>query len=112
MGRTFKRWKWPIGAASAIVVMVGLNAVKASPEFTAAQSVSSSTAMKQPEVQQGQSDGADQWMDRRERHGHRGGESFGGDAGSSGGWMGGGESGNSGNNSSDGGGFRSSTRTS
>jgi hypothetical protein len=111
--KRLKRWKWPLGAAGAILVVIGLNVVKASPEFAAAQAadnVDTNRVVQQTDNVQPQ-DGADQWMEQRGRHGMRGhrGEMGGDwsfqDNGSSG--SGGGDIG-----SGSGGGFRSSTRTS
>lgn len=125
VSKKLKRWKWPLGAAGAILVAIGLNTVKASPEFAAAQAASgnanNNTVQQSTDIGQSQ-DGADQWVERRGRHGMRGGSSdngggFGGGQGggfadNGGGFSGdqnGGSIDNGGGNS---GGFRSSTRTS
>lgn len=116
VSRKLKRWKWPLGAAGAILVIIGLNTVKASPEFAAAQSASDTNNTRQHPTDMTQSqDGADQWMDRRGRQGQgmRGqqGGHFGGSRSDRGSIdSGGGSSGDVGSES--GGGFRSSTRTS
>ncbi|QKS43307.1 hypothetical protein HUB94_02210 (plasmid) [Paenibacillus cellulosilyticus] len=120
--KKLKRWKWPLGAVSAILVVIGLNSVKASPEFAAAQAASdndmNTTLQQSTDIGQSQ-DGADQWVERRGRHGSRGGSTD-----SGGGFSGGSDGGSFDNGSSsqdDGsinngggnsGGFRSSTRTS
>ncbi|MBD3917847.1 DUF4179 domain-containing protein [Paenibacillus sp. PR3] len=114
VGKKLKRWKWPLGAAGAILVAIGLNTVKASPEFAAAQAVgdnaNNNNVQQSTDIGQSQ-DGADQWVERRGRHGMRGQQG----GGFNGGGMDGGFSGdrNGGSvNEGGGGGFRSSTRTS
>ncbi|GMK41562.1 hypothetical protein PCCS19_46190 [Paenibacillus sp. CCS19] len=115
VSKKLKRWKWPLGAAGAILVAIGLNSVKASPEFAAAQAANDNNAnsalQRTTEIGQSQ-DGADQWVERRGRHGMRGGGSFDNGGGFSGGQEGGSIDNGDGDNGSGGGGFRSSTRTS
>ncbi|EFM09384.1 hypothetical protein PaecuDRAFT_3921 [Paenibacillus curdlanolyticus YK9] len=70
MGKRLKRWKswkWPIGAAGFIVVLLGVHAVKTSPEFAEAQAAEShSKAAMDDTVRASEQSGADAWMERRE----------------------------------------------
>jgi len=112
VSKKLKRWKWPLGAAGVILVAIGLNTVRASPEFAAALAVSDNAndnAVRQStDIGDAQQDGAEQWVERRGRRGMRGQQGGGMDGGFNSDRNGGSVS----EGSEGGGGFRSSTRTS
>ncbi|MWC30465.1 hypothetical protein [Paenibacillus sp. MMS18-CY102] len=70
MGKRLKRWKswkWPIGATGFIVLLLGVHAVKSSPEFAEAQGAESgSKAAVSNNLPTSRQQGADAWMEQRE----------------------------------------------
>ena len=70
MGKRLKRWKswkWPIGAAGFVVLLLGVHAIKSSPEFADAQSAETNAKAAIDGTQQSdQRSGADTWMEQRE----------------------------------------------